>query len=337
MTTFLESILQQPDALRALAGRYHATPFPPGLLEPGTLMLTGMGASFHAAAITAAGLREQGRLVHCLESTELLLMPSDALKAIDTLVFVSQSGNSAEIAPLSARLGVNTLLTGVTNDEQSLLAQRANIVLPLMAGEELWVATKTYVNALMVLWLLARQWGGAADGSELDAPGWLADRIDGALARRAQDVDLWMRTLGDARRLIFLGHGACALTARQSAMMCNEWPKQPAVAFSAGAFRHGPIEALEPGDGVVLFAAPGPAHAASLGLAAELKRHGARVLVVQQGRSSAPDDVRAAEPLEANLAAALDVIPAQLFAEALARARGVPAGFRYISKVVSQL
>jgi fructoselysine-6-P-deglycase FrlB-like protein len=33
----------------------------------------------------------------------------------------------------------------------------------------------------------------------------------------------------------------------------------------------------------------------------------------------------------------LDVVPAQLFVEALARERGVPPGFRYISKVIMKL
>jgi glutamine---fructose-6-phosphate transaminase (isomerizing) len=335
--SYLDSILQQPESLRALAARYREAELPPGLLEPGNLMLTGMGASFHACAITATAMREAGRLVGVLEATELLATPKELLRTFDTVVYASQSGDSAEVVPLLEQLGAFTLTAGITNNTQSKLGTRAGIVLPLAAGDESFVATKTYVHSLVLTWLLSRHWLGLADGSELDAPLWLADQIETLIDGRAQITAQWVDTLNDVEDLVFVGHGPAAITARHAAMMCCEWPKIPARAFGAGAFRHGPIESIGPKSGVVIFAPTGPFFDVSVALGRELEGYGVRTLIVNHGRTHTPASAMPDQTLDVNLVAALDAIPAQLFSEAVARVRNVPAGFRYIAKVVTKL
>ena len=119
-------------------------------------------------------------------------------------------------------------------------------------------------------------------------------------------------------------------------MIMMEWLKSPRVSASVGAFRHGPMEIAQPGLGVVVFAAPGPAYGSTCQLAQELQHHGASVLLVEQGRARLPDEPGlGASQDEPNLAMILDVVPVQVFAEALARARGIAPGFRYIEKVIT--
>jgi fructoselysine-6-P-deglycase FrlB-like protein len=120
--------------------------------------------------------------------------------------------------------------------------------------------------------------------------------------------------------------------------MVNEWAKQPARAFSAGAFRHGLIESAEANMCIGIFAAPGRTYSAALALADELSGYGARVLIVSNGvaRTSAQGWDNKFE-CDEFLSPILDTIPAQLFAEALARELGVAPGFRYIGKVINKL
>jgi fructoselysine-6-P-deglycase FrlB-like protein len=123
-----------------------------------------------------------------------------------------------------------------------------------------------------------------------------------------------------------------------AAMMLSEWARVPALGTGAGAFRHGLIEIVEPGVGVVLFAAPGPGYASTCALAEELRGYGATVLIVEHGRSRAVGE-RAPAPLVGDefLAPLLDIVPVQLFTAALAVARGAGTSFRHISKVVTQI
>jgi len=73
-------------------------------------------------------------------------------------------------------------------------------------------------------------------------------------------------------------------------------------------------------------------------LASELVGYGARVLIVEHGHTRSLDEApTAAFEIDEFLAPLLDVIPAQIFADALARKLGVGPGFRYIGKVVTQL
>jgi glucosamine--fructose-6-phosphate aminotransferase (isomerizing) len=121
-------------------------------------------------------------------------------------------------------------------------------------------------------------------------------------------------------------------------MTLSEWPKRPALYAGLAAFRHGFIEASRPGMGAVIFASPGATQASALKLAAELHSYGARVALVAGGQVFSPGEP-VPEPAETDeyLAPLLDIIPVQLYADALAKNLGIQPGFRRIAKVVRKL
>jgi glutamine---fructose-6-phosphate transaminase (isomerizing) len=333
-------IAQQPQALRDLAAFYERGE---GAVRLAALpaqaapLLTGMGASLHAAQATTLHFHNLGIPAYAVEATDLVFY-SRALLRGAPLVFVSQSGASAEVAALVGELPAETTLVAVTNDPNSPLARRAQLVLPILAGAESGVAIKTYLNTLATLWLLARHWSGHAGGDESRTLGRVAEACDRLLAGADAVAARWLDALGAAETIVFLGHGPHAATARQAAMMLAERARVAAIGTSVGAFRHGPIEIVQPGVGVVVFAAAGAAGDSARMLAAELHEHGAGVLLVEHGRTHGLHEPSSA-PLQLDefLAPILDIIPAQIFAEALARERGVEPKFRYIGKVVTRL
>ncbi len=87
-----------------------------------------------------------------------------------------------------------------------------------------------------------------------------------------------------------------------------------------------------------MFAAPGGTYDSACELAQELNGYGANVILVENGRMH-PFNARCQThaSVDEYLSPILDVIPVQFFAEALQRALGLEAGFRYISKVVRRL
>ena len=332
MQTFFDEIFQQPAALDDLLNYYRSYDLAPvqAQFQGENTLLVGMGASYHAALLAAYRRQPVSPSIRAVEAVDILYYNPAILRESRLLVYVSQSGSSGEIEPIFAQLPSNIASVGITNNPESLLGQRANTVLPLCAGEEYTVATKTFLNTLALLNLLC--------GVEIDTlrriQGQIAALLNAAEATRA----LWLETLENARSLYFLGHGPHAVTARHCAMMFGEWAKRPAAYASVGAFRHGYIEAVEQGMGVVIFAPPGIGQSSSLALADELTGYGASVLLVENGQTRRVSDPSLSNSvIDEFLAPMLDVIPAQLCAEALAQHSGITPGFRYINKVITKL
>jgi glutamine---fructose-6-phosphate transaminase (isomerizing) len=334
-------IAQQPTALRAVIGYYESSAgaaclaaVPIGRAP----ILTGMGASYHAALASVPYFHRLGIPAIAIEATDLLYYSQALLQDGRPLIFISQSGASAEVAAVADVLPAGVALLAVTNDAESLLAQRAQLVLPTLAGKESGVATKTYLNCLAMLWLLARRWGGVLNGDE----GSTLEQVAAESERLVADADAtaarWLDALGAAEQLVFAGHGPHVSTARQAAMMLAERARVAAIGMGVGALRHGPIEVVQPDLGAVIFASPGRSSDSAVALAGELAGYGARVLIVEHGRTRSLDEASdAAFGIDEFLAPLLDVIPAQIFADALAHKLGVGPGFRYIGKVVTRL
>jgi glucosamine--fructose-6-phosphate aminotransferase (isomerizing) len=340
LPSLYEELVQQPQALRELAAFYQANPTLldlPGGGGPRPWVLTGMGASYHAAWIGMLHLNRRGIPAVAIEATDLVNYAAALRENAGPLVYVSQSGSSGEVFSLLDVLDSGAPLVAITNEPASPLAQRAARVLPLAAGEENWIAGKTYLNALALLWLLA----GRATGQDLPAAyaslNELADRAVAILAGPGRSAGPLAELLDPSRPLLFVGHGPHAVTARQAAMTLGEWPKVVACSHGVGAYRHGFIETIRPGSSVVAFAAPGLTAASTLSLAAELEGYGARVLLIEHGLLRRLGDPPPAAALDEFLSPLLDILPIQLSADKLANAAPQPPGFRHISKVVRKV
>jgi glutamine---fructose-6-phosphate transaminase (isomerizing) len=341
MSTLMEEILQQPEYLRRLIADYQGSDRIQKIISthsPERWVLTGMGASFHAAWIGSIHLNTLGIPAAAHEATDLLNYSRAALTdPAAWLVYVSQSGTSGEVSPFLETMRPGRTFLTITNNVESGLAQKATWMLPMNAGEEHLVATKTYINPLAILWLLGRQAAGTWTGQEYQELQRVADRVERTLANADRVAARLIETFSECSPVLFLGHGPHGVTARQSAMVMSEWAKLPALHAGVGAFRHGFIETVQPGFGVVVFAAPGRAYASSISLASELAEYGARVLVIENGELCEPGQRPAQdEPVDEFLSPILDMIPIQLYTEGLAREKNID-GFRYIGKVVSKL
>lgn len=339
MNQFFSDIIRQPDYLYQLAQFYHS---PKGceilhsLPQPSDLIITGMGASYHAALALTPMLHSQHISAIALESIDLINYSLDGLVDKSLIVFVSQSGASGEVLPVT-QSSMN--LIAVTNEEQSLLAQKAQWILPIKAGQnEAGVASRTYINTLATLWLLNRHWTGLWDNTEFEQINFLADSVASIIQQANLHIDQWTTHFQDVSTMIFVGHGPHAATAREASMMMAEWAKKPTLSYGIGAFRHGPIEIVEPGCGLVIFTSPGIAHQSSLNLAKELENYGAKVLIVENGiAGSASKPPKNVPQVDEYLASILNVIPAQLFTQAIASQSQVTTAFRYITKVTTNL
>jgi glucosamine--fructose-6-phosphate aminotransferase (isomerizing) len=245
------------------------------------------------------------------------------------VIGLSQSGQTPDVVEyLRGARKTGAFTIAVTNDDGSELAGAADAVIPLAAEPELAVAaTKTYVNTLAALALLAGHVAGR--GAEVaDALREVADLAEGALPGLERATAPLALPFSYTGRMFVIGRGVEFATAREIALKLLETCRVAAEPLTATDLAHGPVAALDP-----LF--PVWAIASSDGTLAPVQEAAARVramgaTLVASGTAADRIDgaayrVPVPAPRLALLSPLLSVVPGQLFAWALARARGLDA------------
>lgn len=244
------------------------------------------------------------------------------------VVAVSQSGRSPDVVAVveQARAAGRPTLA-VTNDGGSPLAQAAEHVLDLGAGQERSVAaTKTYTASLLAVALLsvALSGGGPEQVEELLAvPDALAAAVAGTVG-----VEPAAQLMAAHDRGVCVGRGLHLATAHETALKLTELTGSLVAPYSPADLMHGPVAAVGPGVPVVLVAPPEQASASVLEILPELLRRRAPVVLVGPQEDPVPQGcLRLGLPAGAALPGWLTpltaVVPGQLLARRTAELRGI--------------
>lgn len=274
-------IADQPRALTALLGA--DLPDLGALRASGfeKIVLTGMGSSHYAAYSTWRELLGSYP-TWWVPTSELLDLPG--LVDERTLLWItSLSGASGEIVELLDRIDAGTrphTILAVTNEPDSPLGRRADLVLGLHCGEEYTVTTKSYVNTLVVHALASRQLAGTPTEEVLLEARGLPPVIQEVLDEPLPDAV--MAALDGASTLAMVGGVAGGITAQTGALITKESAKVAVEGYVGGAFRHGPFEmAGRPELSVIIFTADAAETTSSLRqLSDDLVAAGTRVVTV---------------------------------------------------------
>ncbi|MBE2271198.1 MAG: SIS domain-containing protein [Anaerolinea sp.] len=237
---------------------------------------------------------------------------------------ISQSGQSEDVRRVLADAREQGALTvSITNDSASPLAQIAAYHLPLLAGKEHSIAaTKTYTAELVAVALIGAALIGetAFDHALHSVPEIMSE----TLAANADSA--WVERYRYMERYAVIGRGYNYCTAIEISLKIKELCAIPGEEYSEADFRHGPIAVVKSGFPVILVAPQGNTFAKQYDLLERLHGTGAECLVV----SNAPETGRLARrvlPIPAHvpewLSPLVAVLPGQMFAMALAGARGL--------------
>ena len=253
------------------------------------------------------------------------------------VVGISQSGEGADVTEVVAegeRQGALTL--ALTNFPDSPLAQAAEEVILLRAGEEKSVAaTKTYTGQLYALaWLAAYLRGMDEEtAAALRAvPGQVAQvlALEEVIAARAERYRY-------ADHFVVVGRGYNYATAFEIALKLKELTYIVAEPYSSADFRHGPIAMVDPGFPILVVAPAGATRADLQELVVELAERQAELLVVSD-EAALLEQAQLPLPLEVAvpewISPLLCVLPGQLLAYHLALAKDLdPDNPRMLQKV----
>ena len=339
MTHFLQDILRQPDELRGVIELLRRE----GPLQGAAaavqgarhVYLTGIGASYNAALGAASHFHSAGRPVYLLDAAELL--HSARILPDSLLIVLSRSGRSIEIVKLLEKArAVGATIVGVTNFPDGALAQQATIPLILPVAPDHGISANTYVSLAA---------GAAAIASAEDAArgldAQLASTLLAAIAATAKEIPAWQRQLAQSSWLepgatyCFLARGASLASAYGAQLLWEEGVKVAALAMGTDSFRHGPQEIVTTGMRFAIWIDE-RMREADLSVARDLRRLGASVMLIGSSVPADAGDLVIQHPSwPSSWQFLMDIIPAQLAAEALSRISGVDCDqFRFASYVV---
>jgi glucosamine--fructose-6-phosphate aminotransferase (isomerizing) len=338
---FLDEIREQPAALLRLLEQDTFAAVAAEMRRRGatTVRMVGHGSSDNAASygVYAFGLLPGWTALR--DSISLTVYYGAELDMSGcTVLALSQSGQTPDVVEYARRVRRRgAYVVAVTNDPASELARESDAVLELRAGAEQAVAaTKTYSNQVAALGLLAAHGAGRGEAFADDLRSVAADApvLTRSLETRIGSVAVPFAYAG---RMFVVGRGAEFATAREIALKLLETCRIAAEPLTATDLAHGPVAALDSLFPVWAIASD-DANLPAVVEAVE-RAHEAGATIVASG--SAAESVPHAQyvlPSPATssplLSPLLSILPGQLFAWALARARGLdPDAPRGLSKV----
>ncbi len=250
---------------------------------------------------------------------------------------ISQSGASPDVVAVLAearRQGRPTL--AITNDPRSPLAQTADWILPLHAGEERAVAaTKTYLNSIAAVALLSTvAVGDPRLLRELRAmPAAVSEQIERSLGA-TDGFDRYREVESGS----VIARGVNYGTAFEIALKIRELSGAPFEAFSSADLLHGPIAAAKSGRPAFVIAPSGRTLTSLRAAVASVRERGSEVIAISDDPAflSAADTAFPLVPgVPEWLSPLLTVVPGQIAAVRLATLRGAdvdsPAGLTKIT------
>ncbi|GAA0928195.1 SIS domain-containing protein [Nonomuraea longicatena] len=235
---FLADLEAKPRALTRLAEAGDgllAAHLPPDR-RFGRVLFLGMGSSRYAAAVAARRLRALGVNAVAEYGSAAASYPASP----DLLVVpISATGGSVEtLEAVAAYTGTAAYVAALTNTPGSKISDRADTVVPMLAGEERGgVACRTFQHTIVHLLSLEEHFSGA--GRDLPALALRAAEASADLLdRRAEWLPTALELLDGPHGVYTIAPAERLSSAQQSALMFREGPRRPADASESGDWSH---------------------------------------------------------------------------------------------------
>jgi glutamine---fructose-6-phosphate transaminase (isomerizing) len=345
-TFMLKEIHEQADAVaETLAGRIgedgveleqFGTISDEFLKDMRRVIIVGCGTAYHAGLVGRYAIEWWSRLPVEMDIASEFRYRNPVIDERDLVIGISQSGETADtLAAMRLARERGAKVLAVTNFRGSQATRDSDGVLFTRAGLEIGVAaTKTFVAQVAAMYLFAlklAQLRGTLEPEVVRALSAELRAMPHSIAGLLEDVDDQVRTIAehwkDAGFFLYLGRHVGLPICLEGALKLKEVSYIPTDAYAAGEMKHGPIALLDEQTPVVCVATDSPVLDKVLSNIAEVRARGAHVIAVATEGSGQVSD-HAEEVVEVPrtdwlLQPILSVIPLQLMAYYIARARGL--------------
>ena len=300
------------------------------------IIIVGCGTSYHAGLAGRNAIERWARIPVDVEVASEFRYREPIIERGTLVLGISQSGETADtLAAMRLARTHGATVIAVTNAPASQATRDSDGVLFTRAGLEIGVAaTKTFVAQVVLLYELALRLAavtGSRPESILADLQWALDELPELIDQVVASVDQPIRELAErlARSsfFLYLGRLSGVPVALEGALKLKEISYVPTDAYAAGEMKHGPIALLGPDTPVVCVATDRRVLPKLLSNLSEVRARGAQVLAIAtEGCMEVAEEaehviyIPDTDPL---LQVVLGIVPLQLFAYHLARARGL--------------
>ncbi len=339
-----QEIQQQNDVLQAMLGDLwrEIQQMAAEIGKPAGIFIAARGTSDNAARYAKYVWGGCNRIPVTLAAPSLFsIYQSPPLIKSQLVIGISQSGASPDLLAVvqeANRQGAPTL--AITNKDDSPLAEEAQYVIDVQAGEEHSVAaTKTYTAQLMAIAMLSAAWNQSAsqEADLKNVPSLISKALD-----QEKIIAEFAPRYRYMNQCIVLGRGYNYSTAYEWSLKLKELTYVVAQPYSSADFQHGPIALVTDGFPVLAIAPQGavyPDMAALLKRLCEERR--AELLLISDRRElleMADCPVPLPEKIPEWLSPIIGIAPAQLFCYHLTLVKGMdPDSPRGLSKITRTL
>src|ERR671921_215827 len=344
-TFTLKEIHEQADAVaETLAGRFTETGVEledigisdDFLKDVRRVIIVAAGTSYHAGLVGRYAIEWWSRVPVEMDISSEFRYRNPVLDERDLVIGISQSGETADtLAAMRLARERGAKVLAITNVMGSQATRDSDGVLFTRAGLEIGVAaTKTFVAQVAAMYLFAlklSQLRGTLEQEVVDRLIRELRAMPHAVQTLVDSVDEQMKAIAehwrDAGFFLYLGRHVGLPICLEGALKLKELSYIPTDAYAAGEMKHGPISLLDDRTPVICVATDSPVLDKVLSNMAEVRARGAHVVAVAtEGSGQAAE--HAEEVVEVPrtdwmLQPMLAVIPLQLLAYYIARARGL--------------
>ena len=306
------------------------------LREIRRIVIVACGTSYHAGLTGRYAIEQWARVPVELDIASEYRYRNPVFGERDLVIGITQSGETADtLAAMRLAQSGGAKVLAVTNVMGSQATRDADGVLFTRAGIEISVAaTKTYVAQVASMYLLALKLaelrGTLSDEThellmaELRA---IPHRISELLETLEEQVGPIAEHWAGAEFFLYLGRHVGLPVCLEGALKLKEIAYIACDAYAAGEMKHGPIALLDESTPVVCVATDAPVLEKVLSNVAEVKARGARVIAIategNEEVKNAAEEVLYVPRTDWLLQPILAIIPLQLLAYRIARARGL--------------
>jgi glutamine---fructose-6-phosphate transaminase (isomerizing) len=300
------------------------------------VVIVACGTSYHAGLVGRYAIEWWSRLPVEMDIASEFRYRNPVLDERDLVIGISQSGETADtLAAMRLARERGAKVLAITNIQGSQATRDSDGVLFTRAGLEIGVAaTKTFMAQVAAMYLFALKLAQLRGRLEPEVASALSTELRAMphlVATCVDNVDDQVRTIAehwkDAGFFLYLGRHVGLPICLEGALKLKEVSYIPTDAYAAGEMKHGPIALLDEQTPVVCVATDSPVLDKVLSNIAEVRARGAHVIAVAtEGSGQVAEHAEEVVEIPRTdwlLQPLLAVIPLQLMAYYIARARGL--------------
>ncbi len=341
----LKEIMEQPESVtNSLRGRL--------LFDEGTSKLGGLigfadriaaskriiisacGTSWHAGLVGEYMLEQFAEIPTEVEYASEFRYRNPIIKPDDTVIFISQSGETADTLAAMREIKLRgALAMGICNVVGSSVARESDTGVYIHAGPEIGVAsTKAFTSQLSVLALIALLIARKKHLSKVDGQVIVKEieQIPSKIKKILQlnyEIEKIAEDFVDSKNFLYLGRGYNFPVALEGALKLKEISYIHAEGYPAAEMKHGPIALIDENMPVVVIAPKDSVYDKVISNIQEVKARQGRIIAIASENDDEidslvdysikiPDTIRMLMPI-------LTVIPLQLLAYHIAVKKGL--------------